>query len=172
MKLSDAKLMQGDVLGIRQKTLFGSVTTLAQKLGGFGDLSGINHVGVARKIDEVWYSQEMDGKHNVLRPISQIIQKGWGIEVFRSGVVVTDNVLNKYLAKPIAYNLIDLIKIGFHLIFRFQNNGSEDDGNMVCSGYAGEILKESGWIGKLYNMPSPCEVCRALGNPIYQIDGE
>jgi hypothetical protein len=172
MKLSEAKLIQGDVLGVRQKGFFSWFTWLAQYLAGHGDISGITHVGIARKVGEIWCSQEMDGKHCVLRPISQFLRQGFVINVYRPGVIVPDTLLDKYLLEPIKYSIFGLFKIGFHLIFGFNRNGTADKDEMVCSDLYRAILLESGWQGDLYNMPSPSEICIAIGNPAYQIEGE
>jgi hypothetical protein len=172
MKLKECHLLNGDILGVKQKSLFSQVTKLVQRLGGLGDASDITHVGVAHKIDGVWYSQEMDGKHNVLRPISQIIDDGLEIEVFRSGVIVPSKILLKYLTKKISYSFLNLLKVGFHLLFDFDNNGSADFDKEHCSNYVVAILRESGWRGNVYNMPSPAEVCLAMGEPIYTVTGE
>jgi len=158
-------LNNGDILGIYKNSFLGFFTKIAQFLGGYKKTYGITHVAVSRKINNIWYVQEMDGLHNVLRPISQYLKENIKIEVYRAdNIIVTDETLDRYMSIPIKYNRIDLLKIGFQLITRFKNNGSEDDDNMVCSGYAESIISDSGWIRPswLSKMPSPCQLCESL----------
>lgn len=163
------ELKNGDILGVYEKSFLSFFTKIAQKLGGYGTLSSITHIGVACQHNGLWYSQEMDGRHNVLRPLSQYLKLGTRISVYRADGVNSDPdfaipVLNNFMAIPITYNIIDLFKIGFHVIFRFKRNGTADNDSMVCCSYGAAINQALGWVPPpaLNKMPAPAELCSAL----------
>jgi hypothetical protein len=157
-------LNNGDVLGVHYKSFFSFFTKLFQFLGGQENYK-ISHVGIAREINGLWYSQEMDGRFNVLRPISQYTQDNIKINIYRGdNVNCTNDIFDRFMVTPISYNVSDLLKIGFQLLTKFKNNGYQDDDEMVCSGYSAAILQASGWIPPkgLTKMPSPSQLCNAL----------
>lgn len=162
-------LNNGDILGIHEKTFLSFFTRIAQLIGGYGSLSSITHIGVARQIDGLWYSQEMDGRHNVLTLISFYTDQGIQVDVYRGeGINSSPDfiipIFNRFMASPISYNIIDLFKIGFHLIFRFKRAGSENQNSQDCSPYGMYIIQAANWIApsNLSKMPSPSELCSAL----------
>jgi len=158
---------QGDILGVELTTFYSKITKNVQQMAGFGDLSKITHTAVVRIIDDIVFVQEMDGKHNVLRPIEQYHAEKVIYRVYRTNLEFSNGLLNEFILKPIKYKITDLIKIGFHLLFKFNRNGQADFDKQVCSEYDAMILKKAGFNCNIYNMPSPAEVCKALGNPIF-----
>lgn len=173
MRYADARqrIRSGDLLGIHGRGTFPRVTHIVQFLGGLGMLSGITHIGVAWWFDGRLYSVEMDGRHNVLRPLSQHIADGCGVDVYRCPVPDTMPAeFDRATANPIKYSLLDLLKIGVRLIFGGKT-GRDDERDMVCSTFASRWLQWAGWLSPqaFPEMPSPGELCRALGNPIFSI---
>lgn len=173
MRYEDARnqIKTGDVLGVRGRGAFSLVTRTVQRLGGLRNLSGITHVGVAWWVEGRLYSVEMDGRHNVLRPLSQHIADGCGVDVYRCPVPDTMPAeFDRATANPIKYSLLDLLKIGARLIFGGKT-GSDDEGDMVCSTFASRWLQWANWLPPpgLPAMPSPGELCRALGTPAFAI---
>ena len=173
MKYEDARnqIKTGDVLGVRGRGFFSLVTRTVQRLGGLSNLSGITHVGVAWWVEGRLYSVEMDGRHNVLRPLSQHIADGCGVDVYPCPVAdAMPAEFDRATANPIKYSLLDLLKIGLRLIFGGKT-GSDGDGEMVCSTFASRWLQWASWPPPtgFPDMPSPAELCRALGTPTFAI---
>lgn len=165
------RIQTGDVLGVRGRGAFPWLTRSVQRIGGLGDLSGVTHVGVAWWVEGRLYSVEMDGRHNVLRPLSQHVADGCGVDVYRCPVVVALPAhFDRATANPIKYSLLDLLKIGMRLVFG-SKTGRDGDGEMVCSTFASRWLQWAGWPPPtgFPDMPSPGELCRALGSPAYAI---
>jgi hypothetical protein len=161
------KINTGDVLAIRGRTAFAHLTALVQRLGGLGDLSSVSHMGIAWWVEGRLYSVEMDGRHNVLRPLSQHIAEGCGVDVYRCPVPEAMAAqFDRATASPIQYSFADLIRIGARLIFGGKT-GSDGDGAMVCSTFAARWLQWAQWVPPpgLAAMPSPGELCQALGTP-------
>ena len=167
------RIQTGDVLGVRGRGAFPWLTRLVQRIGGLGGQSGITHVGVAWWVEGRLYSVEMDGRHNVLRPLSQHVADGCGVEVYRCPVVeAMPAQFDRATANPIKYSMPDLAKIGLRLILGGKT-GSDDDGDMVCSTFAARWLQWAGWLppAGFPDMPSPGELCRALGvQPAFAIE--
>ncbi len=166
------QINSGDVLGVRGQGLFPSITRNVQRLGRLGAHSGITHAGVAWWVEGRLYSVEMDGKHNVLRPLSQYISSGFGVDIFRCPVQfeqMRDNY-DRATALPIRYDLLDLIRIGSRLLFG-TSTGQDDDKHLVCSTFAARWLQWSGWQTPqgLPDMPSPAELCQALGEAVFSV---
>lgn len=165
------QIQTGDVLGVRGRGTFPLVTYFVQKLGGLGDLSGISHIGLAWWVEGRLYSVEMDGRHNVLRPLSQHIADGCVVDVYLCPVRATMPAeFDRATANPINYSLLDLLKIGMRLLFG-SKTGEDDDADMVCSTFAARWLQRAGWPPPtgFPEMPSPGELCQALGRPAWTV---
>ena len=158
---------QGDILGVELTTFYSQITKKVQQIAGFGDLAKVTHTAVVRIIDNIVFVQEMDGKHNVLRPIEQYHDEKVIYRVYRTNLEFSNELLNGFLLKPIKYKITDLIKIGFHILFKFNRNGQANFDGQVCSEYDAAILRKAGFTGHIYNMPSPSEVCFPLKTPIF-----
>jgi hypothetical protein len=169
------QIQSGDVLGVRGHGLFPSITRHVQRLGRMGALSGITHAGVAWWVEGRLYSVEMDGKHNVLRPLSQYINSGLGVDIYRCPVALEHMRENfdKATALPISYDIMDLFRIGSRLIFG-TSTGQDDDKHLVCSTFASRWMQWSGWQPPegLPAMPSPAELCQSLGEAIFSLSPE
>ena len=167
------QINSGDVLGVRGKGFFPSITRNVQRLGRLGAQSGITHAGVAWWVEGRLYSVEMDGKHNVLRPVSQYISSsGFGVDIYRCPVQfeqMRDNY-DKATALPIKYDLLDLARIGSRLLLG-TSTGQDNDTQLVCSTFASRWLQWSGWQTPpgFPDMPSPAELCQALGVAVFSV---
>lgn len=164
----------GDILAVHGTSLLAVLTRVVQKLGGLGHLAAVTHVGVAWWVEGRLYSVEMDGRHNVLRSLSQHITEGCGVDVYRCPVTVSEAMpaqFDRATSYPIKYSVPDLIKIGLRLIFG-GNTEDNDDREMVCSTFASRWLQWSGWHPPcgFPDMPSPAELCQSLGAPIFAIE--
>lgn len=167
------KIANGDILGVSCKGFFWSLVKFAQRASGLGKFAHITHVGVAWWVNGRLYSVEMDGAHNVLRPVSQHIAEGSSLAVFRSPVT-QDAMQAQYdraTSEPIQYDYIDLLRIGLRLLFR-TSTGTDSNGEMVCSTFASRWLQWASWPPpkSFPDMPSPGELCRALGTPTFAIE--
>jgi hypothetical protein len=175
MRYEDArdKIADGDILGVSCKGLFWSLVKVVQRAAGLGKFAQITHVGVAWWVNGRLYSVEMDGAHNVLRPVSQYIAEGSSVTVFRSPVT-QDAMRAQYdraTSEPIQYDYLDLLRIGLRLLLR-TSTGTDGNGEMVCSTFASRWLQWAGWTPPtgFPDMPSPGELCRALGHPTFAIE--
>jgi hypothetical protein len=165
------QIKTGDVLGVRGHGAFPLLTTIVQRLGGLGNSSSITHVGVAWWVEGRLYSVEMDGRHNVLRPLSQHIADGCEVDVYACPVRETmPSEFDRATANPINYSVFDLVKIGMRLMFG-SHTGRDNDADMVCSTFASRWLQRAGWPppAGFPEMPSPGELCRALGRPEWTV---
>lgn len=166
-----SKINTGDVLAIRGHTAFARLTAFVQRLGGLGELSGVSHMGIAWWVEGRLYSVEMDGRHNVLRALSQHIADGCVVGVYRCPVPdAMAAQFDRATANPIKYSFADLVRIGARLIFGGKTS-SDVDTEMVCSTFAARWLQWAQWVPPpgLAAMPSPGELCRALGAPAFTV---
>lgn len=166
------QIQTGDIIGVHGRTPLAFLTKIAQRISGIGSYSSITHAGIAWWVDGRLYSVEMDGAHNVLRPISHHVETSNGIDVFRCKFNIVEKMpifFDEITSKSINYSFIDLITIGFRLIFM---SNPKDRNDVVCSTFVANFLIKCGWKppGGFPNMPSPGEVCRALGAPIITIN--
>jgi hypothetical protein len=174
MRYYDArdKIHTGDVLGIKGRTTLASFTRLAQRLGGLGDSSAITHCGVAWWVAGRLYCVEMDGAHNVLRPVSQHVRSSRGLEVYRPPPRLTMAAhFDAATYLPIKYSIWELAKIGGRLVFGLRTGQSAADA-LVCSTFTARWLQWAGWVPPdgFPAMPSPAEQCMALGAAVLVID--
>jgi hypothetical protein len=174
MNYNDIRLdiKSGDIIAIHGKTLFARITNLVQYLGGMQKESTISHVGVAWWLEDRLYSVEMDGKHNVLRPLSQYVNDKIKIDIYKCPVDIDILKSNfpKATSDSISYGHWMNVQIGLRLLFRIKSKNNSNS-TLVCSTFVSRWLQWSGWNPpKCYpNMPCPAELCRALGNPIFNI---
>lgn len=168
-------IQSGDILGVRGNNVMAKFTRLAQRIAGFDDAASITHCGVAWWDDGRLYSAEMDGKHNVLRPLSQHIDAGCAVDVFACPVApsAVATQFDHAMSEPIAYGLLDLLRIGLRLVFGVPTGG-EGDNDLVCSTFAARWLAWAGWFAPsdLPTMPSPAELCAALGTLKLKIESK
>jgi hypothetical protein len=167
------EIRNGDVLGVSCQGLFWAIVRAVQRLAGLGQYARFTHVGVAWWVNGRLYSVEMDGAHNVLRPVSQYIAEGSSVTVFRSPVT-QDAMQAQYdraTSEPIQYDYLDLLRIGLRLLLRIRT-GTDGNGEMVCSTFASRWLQWASWPPPtgFPDMPSPGELCRALGTPTFAIE--
>lgn len=169
-----SQINTGDVLGVRGHGAFPWLIRIFQRLGGLGGLSPITHIGLAWWVEGRLYSVEMDGRHNVLRPLSQHLAAGYDVDVYRCPVATAMPAqFDRATATPIEYSFVDIVKIGLRLSVG-RKTGSEDDREMVCSTFAARWMQWAGWHPPrgFPDMPSPGELCRALGGqPAISIQG-
>ena len=166
----------GDVLAIHGRTVLARLTHLAQSIAGLKDRASVSHMGVAWWVEGRLYSVEMDGRHNVLRPLSQHIADGCAVDVYPCPVPgAMAAQFDRATASPIKYSIPDLVRIGARLVFGGGSQPAQADSEteMVCSTFVARWLQWAGWVPPpgLPNMPSPGEVCLALGKPAFSIDG-
>ena len=168
-----SQIKTGDIIAIHGRGLFPTLIRAVQKISGLGDLASITHVGVAWWIEGRLYIVEMDGLYNVLRPLSHHIQKREKISIFLCPVPVHAMVaqFESVTMKMFVYGLSDLVKIGLRMLFKYSNAKDRDERNLVCSTFVSRWLQQAGWkIPEQFpSMPSPAEVCRALGQAIWTI---
>jgi hypothetical protein len=161
-------ISSGDVIGIATRGPLSPFIRFVQWLAGFGAMSDMAHVGVAKWIDERIFLVEMDGVRNVLCPLSQYA--GLKMYVYKCPVPVSamDRLFDAVLGRFIPYGYFDLIAIGLRMVFRIKGKTSAtanaDMESMVCSHFALLWLTLSGWCPppSMPAKPSPCELCGAL----------
>ena len=174
MKYSDARtqIKDGDILFCTINGWFWWLVKIAQKMHGLKDYYDIVHVGVAKWAGGRLYITEMDGANDALIPLSQRINAGNVVRVFRTTYDI-DSKFEQQTESAIDYAFFDLIKIGARLIFG-GGSGTDSKGQAVCSSYVCNWLKACGWNPPtgFPGVPSPGELARALGDPILTIDQE
>lgn len=174
MNYNDIRLeiKSGDIVAIHGKTLFAKITHLVQYLGGLNAESSISHVAVAWWLEDRLYCVEMDGRHNVLRPLSQYVNSNLKIDIYKCPVDLVNfaNNFAKATSNSISYDTLMNIQIGLRLLFRIKTKNN-DDSSLVCSTFISKWLQWSGWIvpSRYPELPSPAELCKALNSPIYKI---
>lgn len=167
------QIADGDIMGVSCKGLFWSLVKLVQRVAGLGCHASITHVGVAWWVNGRLYLVEMDGAHNVLRPVSQHIAEGSSVDVFLCPVssdAMTEQ-FDRATSEPIQYDRSDLLRIGLRLLFGIKT-GSDGNAEMVCSTFALRWLQWASWSPPegFPDMPSPGELCRAFGTPAFVIE--
>jgi hypothetical protein len=154
------QIRTGDLLGFKRKTFLAKLILLLQH-GFNAPAKKITHCGVAWWIEGRLYSVEMDGAHNVLRPVSQIVADSDQVFVYQNPVdeSAMRNQFDRATSMPIAYGVFDLVRIGLRLIFGVPTGG-DGDHDLVCSTFISRWLGWSGWIAPkdFPNMPAPAEL--------------
>lgn len=169
------RIQSGDVLCVYGRGFFAAVIRFVQRLAGLGDLSGVVHCGVAWWLDGRLYSVEMDGKHNVLRPVSQYVGNRCRIDVY--ACPVGRDAMYAHFAdatqRALIYSAINNIRIGARLLFGI-GRGHGERYEAVCSTLVSRWLQLAGWIPPVGfpDMPSPAEVARALHSPALIIESQ
>lgn len=161
----------GDVIGVEGRNLFSKFTKFAQSFNEHCDNPKITHAGMAYWIENRLFIVEMDGKHNVLRPLSQYILEGDVVHIYRPEIVTqVEDHFDLATTNPIKYDLIELIQIGYRLIFGGKGP-KRLDGELVCSSYVANWLKLCGWKTPEWfpSQPSPAELCTAVQNKLFSI---
>lgn len=177
MRYSDVRhqIESGDVLAVHGHGLFPAVIRIIQRLSGAGALAGITHVGIAMWLQGRLYSVEMDGRYNVLRPVSQHIKAGFRVDVYRCPVEYSAILaqFNRAISSPIHYDFIDLLDIGLRMLLRLRSTNA-GDGELVCSTYIARWLQWAEWkVSTCFPAkPGPAEVCGELGEPVFMVSGE
>jgi hypothetical protein len=156
-----SSIQTGDIIGVEGTSFMSKVTQLVQRIGRQGEDSAVTHVGIAWWLEDRLYIVEMDGKYNVLRPLSQHAFVApiriWKCPVNRLRLI---NQFAYWTSRTIHYSITDLFKIGFRLWFGGRRSEDED---LVCSSFVGAWLRACGWDKLTTNMPSPSELSKALG---------
>lgn len=161
-------ISSGDVIGIATRGPLSPFIRFVQWLAGFGAMSDMAHVGVAKWIDERIFLVEMDGVRNVLCPLSQYA--GLKMYVYKCPVPVSamDRLFDAILGRFIPYGYFDLIAIGLRMTFRIKSKSAvtanADMESMVCSHFVLVWLMLAGWVPpiRMPAEPSPCELCEPL----------
>ena len=160
-------IQSGNVIGIATRGPLSPFTRAVQWLAGFGPMSEITHVGVAKWIDGHLYLVEMDGVRNVLCRLSQY--SGRRMYVFARPVPEIEMAaqFDTVIGRLIKYSYFDLLRIGVRMVFRLRARRAsvaDKDEEMVCSNFVLAWLMLSGWVPPetMPSEPSPCELCAAL----------
>lgn len=165
MKYSDIResIRTGDVIGVEGISFGASITRAVQKLGRQGDASNITHIAIAYWIGGRLFVMEMDGKYNVLRPLSQHAQE-CKLHIYDcpSDRELVEGLFDKYMSATIHYSQLDNIKTGLRLLFNLKQKDTDSSTNCSIFGY--DLLVDAGWYVRL-NKPSPSEMCNILGVP-------
>jgi hypothetical protein len=155
-------IQSGDVIGVEGGTFWSKITRLVQKLAGHGSHANVTHYAMAWWLEGRLYLVEMDGKHNVLRPMSQYkMPMRWHkCPVNREHV----KELFPYMTQDlISYSVLQNILSGLRILRRSKREIAEADGEN-CSQFVARWLKLAGWGADLPTDPTPSEVDMALGN--------
>jgi hypothetical protein len=170
MKYSDirSEIKTGDIVGIEGTSFASSITRFVQKLGRQGKQSNITHIAIAYWIGENLFVLEMDGKYNVIRPLSVHATATkvhiWECPVDRKTI---EGLFNKYMSKTIHYSMLDNFKTGLRLIFGIKQKDTDSSTN--CSIFAFDVLRDCGFNSQL-STPSPSELAIELGECKFLID--
>ncbi len=167
MIYSNARSMirSGDVIGIATRGPLSWLVRLVQRIAGFGQMSYMAHVGMAKWVDGRLFLVEMDGVRNVMVPLSQY--EGLKMYVYCCPVseLSVAETFDQVIGRFIAYGYFDLVRIGLRMVFDVNFSApTHDKTNQVCSHFVLEWLKLAGWLppADMPAEPSPCELCLPL----------
>jgi hypothetical protein len=152
----------GDPIGVEFNTPLAFLVRIGQRIAGLPiETRNITHTCTAWWVEGRLYSVEMDGMHNVLRPMSQIVAKAAALHVYECPVPLKamQDTFDMATSNPISYPILDLVRIGLRLALGIPNGG-DGDKSLVCSTFTARWLEWAGWIRpeSMPNMPSPAEV--------------
>jgi hypothetical protein len=139
-------LKTGDLVFIQGTSIYSKITKGLQYLEGFSTYR-TTHCGVVIWLEGRLLLAEMDGKYNVLRPLSQ--HKEHIIYVYHNQGLIkpVDKLFTDLLDIKLEYDIKDFLSIALHKLFGFY---LKDDKNaIVCSEYCARWLALCG-----YNIPN------------------
>ena len=156
----------GDQIGVEYSTPLAFIVRIVQRIAGLPeDTRRITHTCTAWWVEGRLYSVEMDGMHNVLRPMSQIMGKANALHVYECPVPLKamQDTFDIATSNSISYSIVDLVRIGLRMVLGLPNGG-DGDKSLVCSTFSARWLEWAGWSrpSSVPNMPSPGEFCGAL----------
>lgn len=167
---SRALIHTGDVLCIKGKSLFSSITRAVQAVGAWRNPAlkpfvGVTHIGLATWRGKALNSAEMDGRHNIERRLSQHFASGAVIDVYRCPVsdetAVTETLDGPALDVPVVYGLWDLAKISIRVMTGI-GTGGDTSADRVCSSWVMLMLITVGWKPGPWLRPLCCPAELAL----------
>jgi hypothetical protein len=168
MKYEEARSLinSGDPVGVEFNTPLAYLVRIGQRMAGLpAETRNITHTCTAWWVEGRLYAVEMDGMHNVLRPMSQLVAKASALHVYECPVPLKSmqDTFDRATSSPISYAILDLVRIGLRLAFRLPNGG-DGDKSLVCSTFTARWLEWAGWTrpASMSNMPSPGEVFGGL----------
>lgn len=101
----------------------------------------------------------------MLTPLSQYA--GVDFDVLpcpREAKVKVEPILWRIIGHPIAYDVLDLLRIAAHRLFR-RPLPVRDDARRICSALSAEIWHRAGWSATLPSIPAPDDIVAAHGGP-------
>lgn len=161
MKYIEARdlIQSGDIIGIEGRTRASGLTRLVQKLGGLEEDANCTHLAIAWWLEGRLYLVEMDGKYNVLRPLSQYKTniRWWKCPADKEAMRFYFDAMTQDL---VHYSMLDNISIGLRLLFGINPKDSSGEN---CSDFVVRWLALSGFDMCLPYNVSPAEVSKSLG---------
>lgn len=155
----------GDVIAIRKR--HGFLPTLTRWV----TRSPYTHTAIALWVEVGGVDRllvtEAKASGAFMAPLSQYA--GVDFDVFdapRLSIHLIEQAIWSTLGQPIAYDFLDLLRIGVNRLFGIPLP-DHDDESMVCSALSAFILMRAGWqpIGGLPSLPAPDDVVAALVMP-------
>lgn len=126
------------------------------------------HCGIVFLQEDEAFVAEMDGKKNVIIPLSQYDDSR--MELYpcpvEAGVREVKSSIWKLLGERKSYNWADIVRIGFGLIFRWAKIMPKVRGNqkMICTEFNERVYRELGWKAPFDDyVVWPGKFCDALG---------
>lgn len=151
--LARPQIKTGDVVCVRGDTLFARVTKLVQHIAAWRNPAlkpfvGVTHCGIAAWVGGALECAEMDGRYAVKRRMSQHMQSGATIDVYRcpapDEMAVLDVINGEPLDKLVHYGLWDLAKIALRGMFGLGTGGDTSD-DKVCTSWVLMVLLMLKW---------------------------
>ena len=161
-------IQSGDVIGVEGGTFWSKITRLVQKLAGHGSSALVTHNAMAWWLEDRLYLVEMDGKHNVLRPMSQykVPIRWYGCPGDRDRV---KELFAAMTQDKIDYSVLQNVFSGLRILRRSKRLIAKADGEN-CSHFVARWQKLAGWNVDLPDDPTPSEIDIAFDRLFVRID--
>lgn len=132
----------GDVIFIQGHSIYSKITKGLQYIEGF-DTYSTTHSGIAVWLSGRLFLAEMDGKYNVLRPMSVYSKDILYIHKPKTKSRPVEELFTILVDTTYHYDIKDFLSIAIHKLFGFY---LKDDKNaIVCSEYCAKWLELCGY---------------------------
>jgi hypothetical protein len=163
MEYLDARrlIQSGDVVGVEGNSFGASITRTVQRLAGFGECAKTTHVAMAWWLEGRLYLVEMDGKYNVLRPMSQYRVPMTLFKCPEENRAAVKDLFSAMTQDLIHYSMIQNVLTGLRILKRSKKEISDAHGEN-CSQFVARWYKCAGIDLQLPDDACPSEVIIAL----------
>lgn len=164
MHYADARgdIWTGDCIAVRgRRGPFAWLTRLVTR-------SPYTHVGIAMWIEGGLWVAHLNGGGNAMVPLSQWADQDFDVFAGPAPSPTVVSELQGRLARRTGYSPSEILAIVAHDLLRFKLPA--DPRKSICSSWVADIYHAAGWQHLFHvPVPSPAELCAALGEPKLRI---